>query len=646
MIRLTVFTLLTLFVTPATATAQRQQVIDSLVPLYHALTGTYGDEGPYIQAQVETVARTIEAWERSLAAAEPQLRARLKEGDAKVAQDVHGLLASAYAERGRFADALREIDALLRLDSRQYLYHRLKALTLHAANRPAEAADAFRTLWLLASDDPQNNYRLIVNRSSQTSDADIDRALKMLGVIEHELVGGTRIPPRLPFLLVSSLRDAIAGEMTFAPAAYATGLSRLLDGDFNAGLAALREAAANDPLVRDPGLRLESAKRGIAALQQGQVAASIELLELAVTIAPGSSEAHRILGSAYGINGDTATSIQHLREAIRLNRGDERAWVALADTLDAARETADALQVLREATIAVPGSGVLRWMRADVALRHHGATEEDIEVVAMTERLVMLAGRAELLGRAADIAQKHLDYDRAIRLLEQRVALAPNDPAAHRDLGLAYADRGDERAAYAELIMALLLDPNDVAALTAVGRAHTAAGEYDRAIEALQRAVSQAPQYGGAVQALGEALTRSGRIDEGRDQLQDAARLLILSVDEQRRLRNAQLRIDEADIRMREGRYDEAIVLWQRAIELEDMNAAMYLDLGKALAAAKRYPEAATAIEKAIALNAAPDAHLRLAEVYTALGRVDDAARQRNAYTQRRLNPLGSRSLN
>jgi len=49
---------------------------------------------------------------------------------------------------------------------------------------------------------------------------------------------------------------------------------------------------------------------------------------------------------------------------------------------------------------------------------------------------------------------------------------------------------------------------------------------------------------------------------------------------------------------------------------------------------------AAAALQAAVAANARPETHRRLAEVYVALGRPEESARERQAYTQQRLQEL------
>ena len=100
-----------------------------------------------------------------------------------------------------------------------------------------------------------------------------------------------------------------------------------------------------------------------------------------------------------------------------------------------------------------------------------------------------MPARARCYGQLAGLAQGHLDYDRAVTLQELRVALTPNNAAAHKALGRAYVEQGREDTGYAELVTALLLDPLDAETLTALGQLHLAAGRTPQAVAALERAL-------------------------------------------------------------------------------------------------------------------------------------------------------------
>jgi len=553
---------------------------------------------------------------------------------------VHTVLASMYLERSRFDEALREFDEDIRIDPTRAAFHRLKGLIYQSLGRSTEAADAFHAAWMADSVDPQNAYQLLVHPSARTTAAQRAQTREVLATLERELVRGTRARAESPFLSLRPINDDADGALAFAPAAYSRALSRLLTGEINVGMTALRDAIAKDPLVADSALRLEPMTRGIAALRRGQIAEAIESIKAASALAPDSSDVRRILATAERINGDVAACLQHLRDAVRLNPKNERAWLALARTLDDTGAWAEAGDVLRKAVSELPDAGELRWQLSLMSATRQRTDNADLELIAAADRLVLLAGTGELYDRIGRMAQAHLEYDRAITLLEQRVVLAPNNALAHQALGRAYVDQGRENEGYAELVIALWLQPDSATALGSIGRLHLSGGRYPQAIEALTRAVTLAPADAQSVHALGDALVRAGKLNEGEPWLKESARLQANAVETQRRSRTAAMLSLQAEIDMSQGRYDQAIETWQQARELESRNAATHLRLADAFVAAKKLDQAARELEIAISLKAGADAHRRLASVYADLGRTDDSARERHIYTEERLQEL------
>jgi tetratricopeptide (TPR) repeat protein len=626
------------------AAAQRDRFFSTLPALYRSLAGVYGDEGTEIAGHVEALSQALAAWDRDAAAAERPLQAKLAGADDRTALDVHVELVLLYAERGRLADALREIDAALRIDPGSAGRLRYKGLLHLAAGSPEQAAEAFRAAWLLEPQDVQNAYWLVVRRAAATADEDIERATATLRAVEADVLRGARrgLTPAIP--VVSAINDDVGRAMPFAPAAYARSFALVLTGEFEAGMAALEEAVAADPLSADPALRLEPASRGIDALKQGMLAESIEFLKVAATRAPESSEVHRILGTAYAASGDLDAALQELRTALALNARNERAATTLARTLESMDNVEEAARVLRAAIAALPDAGALRWMLSTLSPRLQRSDDSDVELVARADRLVMIAGRGEFYARVADVARSHLDYERAIALLEQRVALTPNNAAAHGALGSAYIDQGNEPAGYAELVLALLLDPASADTLTALGRLHLASGRYAGAVTTLEKAVALDPSAGEALRALGDALLHAGRETEGRQRLEAARRAQDAAVAEQRRLRTFGSLGAEATLSMQRGDYADAIALWRQAIEVDPTNAGLRIHLAEALVAARRPEDAATALRTAVSLGGGAEAHRRLAQVLASLGQTEQSTREWQQYRELRLQELRSRS--
>src|SRR5439155_9490111 len=316
MMRLGSALLVVFLVFPSSAFAQRDAFYSALLGFYKTLGGVYGDEGPQLVAQVVAISTALQRWDDDIRAAENQLRPQLNGRDRQTELQVHTELASLYTERGRFDDALREFDEDLRIDPRA-AFHRYKGLIHQVEERPAEAADAFRAAWLLEPADPQNAYRLLAFKSARTTPLENERALETLARVGRDLIQRRGSRQAAPFTTVGGIVDEAGGGMAFVPAAYARGFSLVLKGELDAGLVALRAAVAADPLIIDRSRTAETRTRGIAALRQGLLAEAIEQFEATAAAIGDSAEAHHLLGTAYGVNGDVARRLQQLRQALR-----------------------------------------------------------------------------------------------------------------------------------------------------------------------------------------------------------------------------------------------------------------------------------------------------------------------------------------
>jgi tetratricopeptide (TPR) repeat protein len=633
-----------LLAVPSNAFAQRDAFYSTLLTFYKTLSGVYGDEGPQLTVQLDALAAALKQWDQDVLAAEATLRPRLDKGDAQTRLQVHTLLASLYIDRGRFDDALREFDEDLRIDAQRAVFHRYQGLIHQAQGRPAPAADAFHATWLLEPADPQNAYRLIAFRSALTTPAETDRALAALATVERELIAGQRPRATAPFTSLAGIVDDAGGGMAFVPAAYARGFTLVSKGEFDAGAAALRAALAADPLVIDAASNAETSRRGAAALRQGLVADATSGFTSTVAAFPASSEAHRLLGTVYGVAGDITRSLQSLREAVRLNPANERSWHQLLRTLDESTVPADTAAEVRAAIASLPDAGALRWQLALLVAKGQRTTADDLAMMTAIDRYVVLVGRGELLLSLARLAQVHLDYGGAISLLERAVALIPNNADAHRILASAFIDDGRDSTGYAELVIALLLNPDDGETLTLLGRVHAAAGRTAESIAALRRAVALDSVNPQAVLSLGDALVRAEQPAEGRQWLQEAEKYRARSLAEDRLQRTIATLTLQAEVSMTERDYATAIDRWDQIAQLRPKSALSQRRLADASVAAGRLDEAARAYQAAVSLGAGTDTRRRLADVYEALGRKTESEGERAGYVQQRLEELRQRA--
>lgn len=452
------------------ASAQKVAFVDAFVAFHSALFGTYGDEGPEVTAALERMSASLGSWE-----------------------------------------------------SRE-------------AGERAAATAAFQAALTRGPSDPIAAYLtgLQLSEAATADGSDPHDALQpLLGTLMKALEG-PGLPTTQPVPVYVLVDDLSARVRVFAPAAYERGFALVLAGRFREGVDAFRVAAARDPLVIDPAGRSERFRLGLAALRQRQGTPAADALEAVVRDFPASAEAHRVLGVVYRATGRLPDSIARFEESVRLAPDDERARVALGSTLLEAGRLDDAERALRDAIARLPSSGEAKWALADVYERQ-GRGADAIAILEESTSLIVVAGKVHLYWRIAQLAHLlHRDHPRVIDVLTRRMRLVPNEPHAHKDLGLAYSRAGRDDEALLELLMTRLLGHEDAETWTAIGQVHLNQSQLERAEAALRRAVSLDQTHAEARYALGRTLQRRGLVAEAAEQLQAFDRLRAAVLEEQR----------------------------------------------------------------------------------------------------------------
>jgi tetratricopeptide (TPR) repeat protein len=484
-------TLLALAAAPA---AQKDAFRDALVGFHSRLAGEYGNEGPLVTANLERMASALSAWDAAIRSAETDVRPRLATAAPAERARLRTTLAELYVERGRYADAMREIDAAIAADATRDSLHVFRGLVLEAVGRQQDASAAFRRAWEIDRDDPVSAYLAASRRAAQTAaDEAIPQTAPLVAALSRRL---TAVPSdrQIPlFQELALLPDRTAVTPVFSPALYAEGLTLVIEGRYAEAIASFRRAVARDPLVTAAG-------------------------------AQRPSETHRILAGTYADAGNDAKSIEELEIAAGLAPDDERVGVALGRALARTGQVERAERVLRNIVSRVPQSADAHSALADL-YESSNRGRDALHEVEVTASFTVLAGKGALYFRLADLEHRHLEYERVIAPLVRRVRLNPNDARAHTDLGLAYTRIGQTGNALVELIAASLIGPDDAEALTAIGQIHFDAGSYAAAEAVLRRAIAIAPALVQARYLIGRTLARLGRTAESQEQLAEFDRL-------------------------------------------------------------------------------------------------------------------------
>lgn len=617
---------------PGDAAAQSDRVFRALASLNVALEGAYGDEGPEVVRQLDDLSQALADWDRSIREAELRLRPQIG-GSPQEAASAHETLGSLYQERSRFADAVAEFDAAGRVAPQRASLSLLRACALEAMGS-TDAATAFHQAWALDPANPVTAY-LAIARSS-LNEADHARVRDTLLHLVQDAIRGVGPRARSPFLRPAAPADDASGDPLFPLARYADAFSLVMRGQIDETVSRVRKAATSDPLIIDEGSRTEGMRQAAAALRAGRLSTALAALEKVVLAAPGSSEAHRMLGTVAALAGDTTKSVDHLEAALRIHPDDERSWIALARARADAGAITDAARTLEQAIAAIPGSGGLRWRHARLLLKLD-RNADALDQYSEAQRLGAISGRALVYQSVAALATLQQDVARTFDAFNLRVRLNLNDAEAHRGLASVYTKQGREDEAFAELAIATWLDPDDALTLVALGHTHMAAHRDRDAIDALERAVALGPNLREARYALAQALTRAERRADAQRELTEFERLRAEAIARDRREMDIAAIKGTAVRQSGEGQHRQSVDTWKKVIALEPDVAQNYRDLAEALVKAGALEESLQYFVKTAELDGVADVHWRLADVLARLGRTRESALARETYERLRL---------
>src|SRR5262249_26067925 len=148
-------------------------------------------------------------------------------------------------------------------------------------------------------------YELARHRGKMGQRAEAQNALRTFRESRQKQLTEARSAdtPSTPFERPGLLRQMDGVAPMFPPALYASGFAQLAQGAYGEAILRFRQAAARDPLSGESVQVNDRLAQGRTALRQGELQLALRDLRSAVESAPDRAEAHRILGTAYGADG-------------------------------------------------------------------------------------------------------------------------------------------------------------------------------------------------------------------------------------------------------------------------------------------------------------------------------------------------------
>jgi len=262
------------------------------------------------------------------------------------------------------------------------------------------------------------------------------------------------------------------------------------------------------------------------------------------------------------------------------------AYARRSSTIDAA------IPPLERAVAADPDSPLTHAGLADAEWLEYKVTQDK----TWLDRAERSAGQAE--GRNPDLPQVHRiagslraeagRYEQAEPEYFRAIELNPKDGEAYRRLGQAYEDNNELDKALAEYRKAVEVEPEHLWTHQSLGTFFLHRARFTEAIEAYQKMVARAPELPEVHYVLALAYNNLGRFPEAEKELRLAIRLGDTSKTEH----------ELGYVLMHEGKDQEAIQSYKKALDLGPETDLLWLNLGVSLSRVGRQSDARQAFQR------------------------------------------------
>jgi len=203
-------------------------------------------------------------------------------------------------------------------------------------------------------------------------------------------------------------------------------------------------------------------------------------------------------------------------------------------------------------------------------------------------------------------------FPEAIKYLEPIAQADPDNTELHHILAQSCLFAKKYQCALDEFRQILHQDPNSAAAHILIGEALDGLGKTPEAISEFEAAAKTSPGEPNVYFGLGYLYWKSNQYDQAEVRFQNQ-----LSLDPS----NAQALAYLGDIEMKRGNTGKALAHLRQAVQARRGIRIAYLDLGAILTDQKRYKDAIVVLQRAVQLDPAQaDAHYRLGRVYQNMG--------------------------
>ncbi len=342
----------------------------------------------------------------------------------------------------------------------------------------------------------------------------------------------------------------------------------------------------------------------------GNQSAALACFERTIALAPDWAAAHFYAGHGYLSSERLDDAVREFERALQLEPEAPAALIGLAKVALSRNDPKQALEYLERANHATQRTQESRWLMAAAwralgdeakAQTYSDATQPPSQE-PFPDKL-----RAELLRdegvtlifarQRADAYFANGEKDRAIAELQSYVEKVPKSAPALVALGDLYMRAGKPEDAIARYQAACTLDGTLAAAFSQWGSALARTGKVPEGAAKLRQALALEPSKVEYKSDLGAVLCGSAQKEEREEGLR------LLGEVAQARPEDPSLRLNFAQALRANGRPDEAVAAFQRALDLAPNDVRMRFEFGMLCATSGHMEEAAAAFGRVVELD-------------------------------------------
>ncbi len=336
---------------------------------------------------------------------------------------------------------------------------------------------------------------------------------------------------------------------------------------------------------------------GIIQDEKGKYKEAIDLYQRALRYDKENPEIYRNLSQAYRHNKDYSGAMESAEKSLALKDNDSNSRILLGNIYFEQGKYREAVDQYDQALSIAPEKPAVLYNKASALLK----LGEEFAAMEYFQK----AGAYDRIGEVAHKAYSRLGvlyldrnvYASAEEYLKKAVAVRPQNAMNRYNLGIAYLRQNRTKEALEEFRKAEELGEENAVMLENLGEAYLSLKQYDKSLDMYSRVARVDSRNVRILSRIGELYYEKGDLDKALQVYSKITSIDPLTENARVAFMNMGNILDDAQ------RYDEAIMMYEKALTISPKDDSAYYNLGLAYVHAGKPEKAVDAWKRGGSLN-------------------------------------------